>query len=169
MLSLISSSVAVVHQQTASLPLSPSAQTSRLTFPHPINAAKSIHLGWGLGKSSIRSRRRGVKAAGGPLLFSCWRRSSRGDKRGWPNLAAGAAIQGKQRDGQCQQGSSVLVLLAWKGRTGSPCVPSRAQPRAMLRTAPGAPPGWPGSAKEPLRGSQGRLGWSLPCCSIFHS
>lgn len=112
------------------MPLSPSAQTSRLTSPHATNAAKSNHLGWGFGKRSVE--RPGPEGTGDTGLDKPLSRRSR------PSQTAR-----EQQDGPCQQGSlspgspgarSLRVPLFRPGhrgrRTGSPCARSRAQPAA---------------------------------------
>lgn len=117
------------------------------------------------------------------------------ETRGWTNLARGAPVQvtqpGSSRTGRANKAPSLQALPehapsvcrcsgpATGAGEQAPLVRTAGlsrQPRGTLGMAPGArsdgaDPGVsvPVAAKGPLRCSQGRLGLSLPCCSILHS
>lgn len=137
MLSSISSSVAVTHQQAVSLLSSPSSQTSRFTFPHPTDAAKSNFLCWGFGRSSTewqgqKEQEAQGKAAGGSsvfLLALCWCRSSRGNTEGWTNLA----VCPRQTAGSSGMGCANKAALSVCPEQLCPLSLSPGQPRKQNR------------------------------------
>lgn len=173
MLSPISSSVAVIYQQAVSLPLSPSAQASRLPFPHPINAAQSNNLGWEVQHGvprARRNRRHRVKAplylearwfSSGSLLLEEQQREQPG---GCTNPGGAAAVQGKQagssRAGCANKAPSLRALPEQLPPCAAVGQAGKAEQALLVR---------PGRLLEPVPGSaKGTLSCSGFFLKVFH-